>query len=209
MARPLIEPEAKVCPICGSTFLVGGRGRPKRSATYCSIKCLNAYRNQVNPKLGSHAPRPKKNRDTLHDPAWLTQRYIVDGLSTPQIGALLGCSAASVASALRKHGIPQRSVREARMHRAPPPATKAAMVAAYGGRCACCGEAELAFLSLDHTKGGGNKHRKAIGGNAKLLRYLRDAGWPTDGYRVLCMNCQFGTRFGRTCPHQPEALPAS
>lgn len=31
------------------------------------------------------------------------------------------------------------------------------MIAAYGGCCACCGETEPAFLSLDHIGGGGGR----------------------------------------------------
>lgn len=33
------EPESKECPVCGTVFLVGGRGRPKRSQVYCSSSC--------------------------------------------------------------------------------------------------------------------------------------------------------------------------
>lgn len=75
------------------------------------------------------------------------------------------------------------------------------MVTAYGGRCECCGETEMAFLSLDHINGGGHRERLALG-NSGLFRKLRSEGWPRDGFRLLCMNCQFGTLNGRTCPHQ-------
>ncbi len=79
---------------------------------------------------------------------------------------------------------------------------KRSMVDAYGGKCACCGETELAFLTLDHVGGGGHQERKKVGGGATLLRRLRDAGWPQNGYRILCMNCNMATAHGRTCPHQ-------
>jgi hypothetical protein len=84
---------------------------------------------------------------------------------------------------------------------------KRQMVAAYGGKCDCCGETEIEFLSLDHVNGGGHRHRIAVGGARSLLRILRDAGWPKEGYRLLCMNCQFGFRYGRTCPHQLKKEP--
>lgn len=79
---------------------------------------------------------------------------------------------------------------------------KRAMVMAYGGECECCGETEIEFLTLDHINGGGHQHRKAVGGGSKVWRMLRDAGWPKEGYRLLCMNCQLGFAHGRTCPHQ-------
>jgi len=80
-------------------------------------------------------------------------------------------------------------------------AFKAEMIAAYGGKCACCGETEPVFLSLEHVNGGGYQERK-VGGAMGVWRRLRAEGWPKDGYRILCMNCQFGTKLGRTCPHK-------
>lgn len=82
---------------------------------------------------------------------------------------------------------------------------RAEMIAAYGGKCACCGEMEPTFLTLDHANGGGNTHRKQFGkrGNDPILRELRLAGWPQDGrFRLLCWNCQWGVRQPRGCPHQ-------
>lgn len=83
---------------------------------------------------------------------------------------------------------------------------KLEMLEAFGKVCECCGETEITFLTLDHIHGGGAKHRKAVG-QAKILRQLRDAGWPKEGYRILCMNCQFGYMHGRTCPHQLKKTP--
>ena len=37
-----VEPQKKVCPICGKAFEVGGRGRPRKTQLVCSQKC-NAY----------------------------------------------------------------------------------------------------------------------------------------------------------------------
>lgn len=155
---------------------------------------------------GSHAPRPKKALDTLHNEAWLRSRYLTDGLGTPAIAALCDVTVQSVVSAMRKFGIERRSMREASALRenrrtARKTVTQADIIAAYGGRCECCGETETRFLSLDHVNGGGTKHRAMLGGGRKLRQFLKAEGWPS-GYRILCMNCQFGTRYGQTCPHQ-------
>ena len=77
----------------------------------------------------------------------------------------------------------------------------------YGNICACCGEAKKEFLTLDHVGGGGSAHRKSLskgGTSGGILVYLdlRKKGWPKDGYRVLCMNCNFATRYKQVCPHQ-------
>ncbi|PWT91999.1 MAG: hypothetical protein C5B54_04275 [Acidobacteria bacterium] len=70
-------------------------------------------------------------------------------------------------------------------------------------RCACCGEAEIIFLTVDHLNGGGNKQRKLEGhrGGTAQYRKLRQANYPA-GYQVLCWNCNWA--FGKygCCPHQ-------
>ncbi|TMS00159.1 hypothetical protein [Nonomuraea basaltis] len=80
------------------------------------------------------------------------------------------------------------------------------MFVAYGDRCACCGESEQEFLCLDHVGGGGNADRARTGGkNSGVLRRLSKEGWPQEGYRVLCANCNTATMRGRVCPHQKES----
>lgn len=58
--------------------------------------------------------------------------------------------------------------------------------------CAVCNFNDIRALSIDHIKGGGNKHRREIvGGNGNVFYlWLRKQGLPT-GYQILCMNCQF------------------
>lgn len=50
----------------------------------------------------------------------------------------------------------------------------------------------MACLSIDHIKGGGNKHLKLIKGN--LYNWLIKNNFPT-GFQTLCMNCQFIKRY--------------
>jgi hypothetical protein len=67
-------------------------------------------------------------------------------------------------------------------------------------KCACCGETELCFLSIDHINGGGNKERKKIRGN--FYSWFIKNNFPK-GYQVLCMNCQFGRKCNNgVCPHK-------
>lgn len=71
---------------------------------------------------------------------------------------------------------------------------------AYGGfKCACCGETEEVFLSIDHINGGGGKHRREIGNG--LYGWLKKNNFPP-GFQVLCMNCQRGKYICGICPHQ-------
>jgi hypothetical protein len=81
-------------------------------------------------------------------------------------------------------------------------ARRAAMIAAYGGGCACCGLTEPAFLTLDHANRDGAAERR-IRSNDTTIAHLERAGWPQDGrYRLLCWNCQWGTLQEDGCPHQ-------
>jgi len=75
----------------------------------------------------------------------------------------------------------------------------------YGGsppRCGCCGERTYEFLSIDHIDGGGNKHRREIGGSGTAFyRWLVKNAFPK-GFQVLCYNCNFAKGHNGTCPHE-------
>lgn len=83
---------------------------------------------------------------------------------------------------------------------------KISLVAHYSNntnRCACCGEPDIRFLTIDHINGNGNKHRKSSGCRTGSIfyRWLIKAGMP-DGYQVLCYNCNNARAWYGTCPHQ-------
>ena len=80
------------------------------------------------------------------------------------------------------------------------------MIEAYGGACACCGESEPRFLSIDHVNNDGNaRRREGELTGAELYRWLRDNGWPKDDYQLLCMNCNFSKGHFGECPHKKAA----
>ena len=90
---------------------------------------------------------------------------------------------------------------------------KMALLSHYSGgdvKCACCGEREVAFLAIDHTNGGGNKHRKELGisSGAEFYKWLVDSGFP-DGFRVLCHNCNFAMGHYGSCPHSVANVGAA
>ena len=77
-------------------------------------------------------------------------------------------------------------------------------------RCACCGEAEIRFLSIDHINGNGNQHRKKIACSSgdPFYRWLVKEGMP-DGYQVLCFNCNLACGLFGICPHKQDATNGS
>lgn len=74
----------------------------------------------------------------------------------------------------------------------------------YGARCACCGETEPAFLTLDHVNNDGHKMRKSVHGKAchSFYKWIIGNKYPAS-IQVLCMNCNLGKARNRgICPHK-------
>lgn len=61
----------------------------------------------------------------------------------------------------------------------------------YGGKCEFCGINYYEVLTVDHIKNNGNKHRhsKRYKKYGNIFRYLVDAPFRPDLYRILCYNC--------------------
>jgi hypothetical protein len=76
---------------------------------------------------------------------------------------------------------------------------------AYGGYvCACCGETERTFLSIDHVNNDGAAHKRKfkLQTGEQMYRWLARNNFPP-GFQILCMNCQWGKRNNNgICPHQ-------
>lgn len=73
----------------------------------------------------------------------------------------------------------------------------------YGGKCACCGETQFGFLTIDHINGEASVQRAKTGNEpsgCRLYLYLKRKGFP-EGYRVLCSNCNMAMSIHGQCPH--------
>src|SRR5690242_15814506 len=74
-------------------------------------------------------------------------------------------------------------------------------IAGYGGRCVCCGEINLAFLTIDHVNNDGAEERRAGLRAHVLYRKVVREDFPAR-YQVLCYNCNcVKGAYGR-CPHE-------
>ena len=81
-------------------------------------------------------------------------------------------------------------------------------------KCACCGESQIEFLTIDHINGHtendvrtkfiskSQPYYRFIAGY-KLYRWLRQNNYPK-GYQVLCYNCNCGKNRtkDKVCPHK-------
>jgi len=85
-------------------------------------------------------------------------------------------------------------------------ATKEEVIKAYGGKCDCCGESHIEFLTIDHTNGDGAAHRRLCGKGRGIYADLKKRGFPKVGYRCLCLNCNISLGFYGYCPHKPHIV---
>jgi len=93
---------------------------------------------------------------------------------------------------------PEETKRKQREYRAK---VRERALLAYGGKCTCCGESNLHFLTFDHINGGGVKERKLTGmtGSTFYLSLLKNH---RDDIQVLCFNCNCARYFYGECPHK-------
>ena len=76
----------------------------------------------------------------------------------------------------------------------------------YGGKCVCCEESRLGFLTIDHINGGGRVERQKVGTGSRFYRWLKNNNFPS-GYQVLCYNCNCSKGALGCCPHQSFIAP--
>ena len=78
---------------------------------------------------------------------------------------------------------------------------KTEVMSGYGGKCACCGESGLAFLTIDHVSGDGGGRKRPS--HSALWRRLIREGFP-DEFQCLCFNCNIAKHNSgvNQCPHR-------
>lgn len=75
---------------------------------------------------------------------------------------------------------------------------------AYGNKCACCGETNSKFFTIDHVNNDGHIQRKTgrYTSGSQFYRDIIRENFPPI-YQVLCFNCNMGrARNEGICPHQ-------
>jgi len=72
----------------------------------------------------------------------------------------------------------------------------------YGGKCVCCKEEMLEFLTLDHVNGDGWKYRKedGISSGNRTYYWAKRNNFP-DCLQVMCWNCNEAKQIYGVCPH--------
>lgn len=79
-----------------------------------------------------------------------------------------------------------------------------AAISHYGTVCACCGESDIGFLTIDHINDDDAEHRR-LNGRMPIQHILKRDNYP-EGFQILCYNCNLGRQFNTTnkgiCPHK-------
>lgn len=71
----------------------------------------------------------------------------------------------------------------------------------YGGKCSCCGESCVKFLTLEHCNGRQLGKRPT---GYKAWAEVKRLGWPEGLFTVLCYNCNCAKGVHGICPHQEK-----
>ena len=70
----------------------------------------------------------------------------------------------------------------------------------YGGKCACCAEANPMFLTADHINRDGALERRQPGRKRGYAHYIREL---RSDIQILCFNCNCGREINKgICPHK-------
>lgn len=137
-----------------------------------------------------------RTRVTAKRNAWKIQGLCVRCGKASAKDGILSCIACS-----NNDKSPAKKLKQKEHHRQ----LKLEVFEAYGGKqCVCCGEYREAFLSIDHTNGGGTKHRAEVGDGTQMYYWMRRNNYPP-GFTVMCHNCNHGRYLnGGICPHEQE-----
>lgn len=99
-----------------------------------------------------------------------------------------------------------RKIQNAEAHRRRKQAAIDAVLRHYGDECACCGEVERVFLTVDHLEGTGAAHRKQIR-RRNIYFWLVKNHFP-QGFQILCFNCNCAKERVGQCPHRGQRFGA-
>lgn len=74
-------------------------------------------------------------------------------------------------------------------------------IAAYGGKCRCCGVSDYEFLQLHHAHKDGGKHRRELRSN-RIAVWARQNNYPAGYLEVVCGSCHNAITYFGYCPHE-------
>lgn len=184
-------PKFRTCTKCGKTFpREAFHASDLREHTRCA-KCKATQVSEYHHKL-------KKDRRCFHCRKKLNRSEV----------SLCGGCKAKARSRYHANGEEYRAKGRQRKRD-----LRLAAFEVYGGPvCACCGEDQYEFLTIDHVNGDGAEHRRKLkkkhGYVVEIYRWLKNNRYP-EGFQVLCWNCNCAKAHFGQCPHETERSGAA
>lgn len=172
------------CEVCGKEWRDYASNKRKGRHHFCSNECRAIYTGVSNSVKygGDGRKRPKATKDHL---------YYLKHAERIRVRASRYYEQHRTIILTKKQEADRRLKQE--------------LVTAYGGKCVCCGESHIEFLTIDHIRGDGAEHRARCGKGRKIYADIKQQGFPKDKYRCLCFNCNIVLGFYGYCPHKPHA----
>lgn len=174
----------------------------------CCRTCHNTKRQKTyaeNPELGARRMREWRERHGIKIEKYHPTKRCRNGCDAPAYRIWPWCQICCNAERRKRYAANPAKGRA--LSKASKLKLRQQVLEAYGNKCACphCPETNPAFLSIDHIGGGGNSHRRNIVGLSRsFYAWLKQRGYPKEGFQLLCYNCNLGRAFngGKECPHQ-------
>ena len=173
------------CATCRRQFSDYASNRRKGIERFCSVPCRAAWTGVSNSirRGGDGRKRTKREKDALY-------------YRNPSVAARARARSRERYAANRLAMLVQLQAKDRELKRE--------VIAAYGGRCECCAESRIEFMTIDHADGSGAAHRAKVGKGRGVYDDLKRRGFPRDRYRCLCLNCNISLGFYGYCPHRPD-----
>ena len=173
------------CAACGIEIiqprLPQGGGSPRK---FCDGNCKQSFYSKIR----------KEKYGTTYKKEWREKRLktgLCEMCTRPRAGHPTRCD---VHAAIAKE--------QGLIHRRK---LRSEAIAAYGGKCFCCGESNAEFLAIDHINGV-SENAPRFKTTDQLIRWLRKRNFPREHFRLLCHNCNSSIGYYGYCPHngRPE-----
>jgi hypothetical protein len=170
------------CLQCGKIIDIEDGVRPSitKIKKFCSLSCAATYNNLRKEKkfISDEEKSRRKERDREH-----SKKYRIEHKEETQ------AYAEKYRSENKEKNHTYGKKRNLKI--------KTNFIEMYGNKCACCGEKQIEFLTLDHIDY--SKKGKGETGSKAYMKAL--AEYRPDLYQVLCYNCNCARRHG-ICPHK-------
>ena len=170
------------CLYCGNIILIKDGEKPSttKEKKFCNLSCAASYNNTRKEKkiISDEEKNRRKERDREYSKNY-KNNHKEETLARAKVYRVKNKEKNNIYS--KKHSA------EIRIN----------FIEMYGGKCECCGEAQVEFLTLDHMDY--SSKEKGETGTTAYMKALKEHR--PDLYQVLCWNCNCARRRG-ICPHK-------